>query len=826
MPHEDKFIRAEFRFSDMDEMKTIKDELDLSDARNIAEYDGVIEAEVPLSSLEVLKKKNILMDFPSEKEMAETDNLELFNIKFKELQEEKGDVNPEWMSKFKKKAKRTYIDRHTNTLKIKTQAEEKSGDSSDDTGAEIINLPAAGGDLETMTLPDSKQEEEIAEEDLYIIIFKGPLNEKWRSGFSKYDIKLTSFQEGKSEYSYTAFLSKHQHEFLASQNITTSISQYKLEKKISKKFIQDLSENETTNESLSVTKIVDIALSDNKYAEKIIAVIESSGQAKILDSGQNIIRIETHPSSSLLAALADSPYVTSLSGYEPPSLFCDVCRKTIGLNFADAASSFFGELEVVAVIDSGIDKNHSDLKSRIKAVLQYGDGIADDLVGHGTHVAGIICGDGAASDGKIRGMAPKSQVVSIGVLDSNSKMDLPVDIGKVLKIAVDNGAKIINLSWGYKLSGEYQHGAYSVDKFIYDNPEILVVVAAGNEGKAINGLLAYKTVGVPGSAKNVLTVGAASSRRASPVINETWGNRIPASFPVPPQNVGKLISAIDQPSLISSTGPTDYDSIKPEVLAPGTYILAAKANTSAITPANPEYFDEHYTFKTGTSMAAPVVSGIAALVREYLRTVHQCNTPSSSLIKAIIIGSSHKIETSRQQPDDSSLSQVGFPDFDQGFGLIDLNNILNTKTIQLSFTDINNNDNKALESRAPIGGPVKSYREYTFDIQDSTNDLVVTLCWIDPPAKGVQNNLQLSVKSPSGEWEIGNMEHLYKKIDIFDGVNSFNLKPHDKYNNTEKILIKTPPAGKYKIKITAQNTLSAQGYSLAVLGNITGFAER
>ncbi|MNY62700.1 hypothetical protein D3C86_1995680 [compost metagenome] len=68
------------------------------------------------------------------------------------------------------------------------------------------------------------------------------------------------------------------------------------------------------------------------------------------------------------------------------------------------------------------------------------------------------------------------------------------------------------------------------------------------------------------------------------------------------------------------------------------------------------------------------------------------------------------------------------------------------------------------------------------------------------------------------------MEHNYKKDPLFDTL--FDLKPLDKNNNTEKVWIKDPLPGKYLIRITAQNTLSKQGYSLAVLGNGTGFTER
>jgi serine protease AprX len=829
MANENQFIRAELRYSGEDELKIIRDELSISGALIIAEYDGMVEADLPVSSLEVLKKNHILMDFPSKKGLPAKDNLELSNIPTIALEKERNIEETEWISNFKKKAGRSYIDRHSNTLKTKSKAaDEPKEESPGERGEETISFPetVGGGDMETAVLPESKNEEkaDIDEQPLYIVAFKGPLNSAWRSQFSEHAITLTSSFESENEYSYKAFLTKAQYEYLTAQEITASVSKYEIERKLTDNLVKELATGDRGLESMVFLKKFDVVLSDEKYLEKVSETIQSSGQATIIDSGLNIIRIEISPDAPLFAALAGSPYISSLALYEPPTLYCDVCRKVVGLEYTNPATAFFGDSEIVGIIDSGIDDTHSDLKNRIKAALKYGTGFIQDQAGHGTHVAGIICGDGTASNGKIKGIAPKAQVVSVGIVNSSGQLDLPVDIGKLLKIAVDNGAKIINLSLGRKVSGEYQLGSFSVDKFVYENPEILVVVAAGNDGNAISGPLAYKTVGAPATAKNVLTVGASSGRRTTPVINQTWGNLKPASFPLPPLNTMKLISPEDHPSLGSSTGPTDFDSIKPEVVAPGTYILSAKASTSPISPSSSEFFDNNYTFKTGTSMATPVVSGMAALVREYLRTVHTYSNPSSSLIKAIIIGNSHQIESYRKAPGDTSLSKVGFPDFDQGFGLVDLSKLLNEKSIKLFYADIFNTDPKALESRAALGGSIKSSREYAIDITDNTGDLSITLTWIDPPARGIQNNLQLSVKLPSNKWELGNMEHNYKKDELFDTL--FDLKPLDKYNNTEKVLIKNTPPGKYLIRITAQNTLSRQGYSLAALGNIAAFAER
>lgn len=800
----ENLIRVELRYMGDEELKTINEEISLSGATIIGQYDGMIEVDIPASSLEILKKKHILMDFPYQQKLSTDNDASLLGVS--NPQAETGARESEWMSVFKTKARKAYSDWFDPSLEVRSDPEEK------------IEEDAA---VQVAVMQDDKKDLE----DLYIVTFNGPLNSVWRSAFRKHGLKFCTYFDSGNEYCYKVSLTEKQYQYLRAQEITKTIGKYEIERKITDSLVKELDQASAGLKGMPSLKQFDIVVSEEKQIDKVSELIKATGEATIVDSGLNIIRIEINPGSSLISALANSPYVSGMAVYEPPTLFCDVSRKVIGLEYPDThTSAFYGAEETVAVIDSGIDQHHPDLQHRIKTSLQYGMGSVEDQHGHGTHVAGIICGDGTASGGKITGIAPKTAVVTIGIVNSSGQLDLPVDIGKLLKIAADQGAKIINLSLGWKVNGEYQFGSFSVDKFIYENPEILLVVAAGNEGNAVNGRLAYKTVGAPATAKNALTVGSCSGRRTHPVINQTWGDLRPASFPVPPLNTMKLISDIDHPSLGSSTGPTDFDSIKPEVLAPGAYILSAKAGNVLIAATNSEFYDEHYTFKTGTSMATPVVSGMAALIREYLRKVHHYNNPSSSLIKAIIIGNSRKIDSYRHAPEDPSLEKIGFPDFDQGFGLVDMNRLLNEQNIQLQFVDILNTAATALVSRAELGGPLKSVREYVIDLAEGSADLSVTLCWIDPPAKGIQNNLQLSVKLPDNEWRLGNMEHNYKKDPLFDTL--FDLKPLDKNNNTEKVWIKDPLPGKYLIRITAQNTLSKQGYSLAVLGNGTGFTER
>jgi subtilisin family serine protease len=822
----EQIIRVEIRFSDAEELNSIQKELSFSAAKIFGIYDGVIDAEIPVAAVEYLRKNKILIDFPINQQVDETGKPQLtaeesINETI-QLNEEK-----EWLSKFKKRGKRVKINTQTNQYSVQSEAEQPAEEKNFEPLSE-----ETGGNLEVIVLPQKDEaagvEPGIKEEALYIIQLNGPLNQEWRNALAEKDISLTASRDSQRRNTFTACLNKVQYEALLSMGITRSVTEYQIEKKISLSLEKNLEETVHLPENTgSGSKTFEIALTSKKYLDKILTVINNSGEAQVIDAGQNIVRIQTDVQAPLLAGLVDLPYVQSVAVYEPPHLFCDVVRTTIGIDPTGQGNNYSGKGEIVAVIDSGIDATHPDLVHQIKKSMKYGSGSANDVVGHGTHVSGIICGDGTASQGKIKGIAPGSKIISVGIVKNDMRLDLPADLGKLLEIAEAEGAKIINLSWGTALSGEYQHGSFSIDQYIYDHPDILVVVAAGNEGEAVNGKLAYRTIGVPASAKNVLTVGAATTRRTNPVIKETWGIRNPGKFPQPPMNNQRLAMPVDQPSASSSRGPTDFYSIKPEVLAPGNYILAAKAAVININQASPEYFNNSYVFKTGTSMAAPVVSGTAALVREYLVKEHNNNNPSAALLKAIIIGCSHEVQNTRTPPGDDSLNNIGFPDFDQGFGLVDVKNLLTDKTIQLHYADIKNSDPKALVSRATWGGPVKSFREYKLDITDSSQELTFVLCWLDPPARGVQNNLQLSVKIPGNDWLNGNEKHKYMHDPLVDALNQFNLKPFDNKNTVEKVVIQNPPAGTYVIRVSAQSTVDkAQGYALVVLGRIVNFDER
>ena len=224
----------------------------------------------------------------------------------------------------------------------------------------------------------------------------------------------------------------------------------------------------------------------------------------------------------------------------------------------------------VAIVDTGIDGAHPDLKGRIVASANFSsDRDALDNNGHGTHVAGIVGGTGAASDGKYGGVAPQAELLNAKALNRNGS-GTNSGILRAMEWAADQGARIESLSLGGPATNGTDPLSQAVNN-ISAKKNVLFVIAAGNSGQRTgNGRL----VSAPGAADAALTVGAIDKARNL------------AAF--------------------SSRGPRlgNY-AVKPDIVAPGVSITSARANGKD---------GNWYATYSGTSMATPMVSGAAALV--------------------------------------------------------------------------------------------------------------------------------------------------------------------------------------------------------------------
>jgi len=264
----------------------------------------------------------------------------------------------------------------------------------------------------------------------------------------------------------------------------------------------------------------------------------------------------------------------------------------------------------VAVIDSGVVGWHDDLGTAgvvgSQRVAQFvdlvnGTAAAYDDYGHGTHVAGIIAGNGFDSNGARSGIAPGAQLVVIKALDGSGQGRISNVIAAFDYIVAhqqDFNIRVVNLSIGAGVYESYNSDPLTLAAKRAADRGIVVVAAAGNAGRNKNGNVQYGAITAPGNAPWVLTVGASST-------------------------MGTIDRGDDTVAAFSSRGPTAVDRLaKPDLVAPGvgTESLSAPGSTlynslgpyllngTVPTPYPP------YMSLSGTSMASPVVAGTVALM--------------------------------------------------------------------------------------------------------------------------------------------------------------------------------------------------------------------
>jgi len=335
--------------------------------------------------------------------------------------------------------------------------------------------------------------------------------------------------------------------------------------------------------------------------------------------------------NSVIAQLAAQPSVFRIHYDRPIHTHNYRTSVTVGARAVRDSFGYNGAGVGIAIIDSGVTSWHDDLTSPAGKPYPYGNQRVAKFVdfvngktlpyddnGHGTHVAGIIAGNGYDSTGEKAGIAPGASLVSLKVLDQNGQGTISNIISALNWVAQNARAyniKVVNLSVGAGVFESYMTDPLTLAAKAVTDKGITVVAAAGNLGKNAQGQLQWGGITAPGNAPWVLTVGASST-------------------------MGTLTRADDQMASYSSSGPTAIDfAAKPDLVAPGTgtvslstpgstlyandaqYLLPGSGNAGGATP---------YLALSGTSMAAPVVSGTIALMLQANPNL----TPN--LIKAIL----------------------------------------------------------------------------------------------------------------------------------------------------------------------------------------------
>ena len=489
-----------------------------------------------------------------------------------------------------------------------------------------------------------------------------------------------------------------------------------------------------------------------------------------------------------------------------------------------------GDGETICVCDTGLDTGdaatiHPDFQGRIAAIRSFpitrdfapfinnpgaNDGPSDRDSGHGTHVAGSVLGDGASSiglsglAGPIRGLSYKARLIFQAVeqeVDWKNPADearfgrfllagIPADLTVLLQDAYTRGARIHSNSWGGGDPGAYDAQCEQLDRFVWRHQDMCILVAAGNDGtdQDGDGIINSMSVTSPGTAKNCITVGASENDR-SQFDAETYGGWWPNDYPAAPF---KNDSMADDPGDIvafSSRGPTADGRFKPDVLAPGTFVLSTRSTRIALNnrawaafPASRLYFH-----MGGTSMATPLAAGAVGLLRQHVRKKRVAGGATAALLKALLIASAERLAVSGAQR---------LVDNDQGYGRINLGSALKP-SYSRSLRMYN------------VGPGLSTGEAWNRTMRvTASSPLRVVLAYSDFPGPALVNNLNLIVTGPDGARFVGNQPQ----------PGSVTL---DSANNVELVEVPSAASGQWRIDVVGANVPEGpQQFALVIIGRV------
>ncbi len=598
----------------------------------------------------------------------------------------------------------------------------------------------------------------------------------------------------------------------------------------------------------------------------VAAAVAATGAQITARSG---LKITVVADSAGLASIARIAEVASVEDFQLRQKHSEYAGGVIMGADAAHAAGFDGSSQTIAVADTGLGGGttlsaHADLQPpRLTALFNWpgaaggcftsviNDGAVDVSTGHGTHTTLSAAGAGGSA-GEGRGTAPAARVAFQAIENwavpssfcsllynigpGYFLVGLPADLRALFQQAYDTGARIHSDSWGADVSGAYNADSAEADDFIWNHRNMAITFSAGNAGTDANadGLVDTGSLAAPASAKNIIAVGASENDRQSrydcdPSLSYTdcaaqgglnslftYATTWPGRFPALPLSADVSAGNAEQMAAFSSRGPAQDGRIKPDVVAPGTWILSGYSDAfqqqydHAPNPQDGLYqydgwgfpLNERYKYLGGTSMATPLVAGAAALVRDYYVKARQ-HEASAALVKATLVNSA--TDLADENNDGVNDNAYPIPNPHEGWGRV---NVASAVDPRRQFAD----EGPVLTTNTSWATP--------FPIR-SGRPFKVTLAWSDYPssataARNLVNDLDLRVTSPSGEVYLGN---------AFAGGWSETGGTADRLNNLENVFVANPAAGDWVVEVVGFNVpFGPQPFALVLDGEFEGAA--
>ena len=556
---------------------------------------------------------------------------------------------------------------------------------------------------------------------------------------------------------------------------------------------------------------------------RLVALLEKQG-IRVLQKSTSKLRID-YPGD--LAPLRDLPGVKIADRPRLPTLLAAAeLRASVGAP-ADQpnALGLDGKGEVIAVCDTGLDSGlidtslHPDFAGRVRALIALpmnpswagfavaqSDDAADRASGHGTHVAGLALGSGAASRGVQGGIAPQSELVFLAI---EQQVDVapaqraalpsgfylagrPLDLREIFREAARQGATLHNISWGDKTRGAYSDDCFETDLYLNEDPRAVIVCAAGNDGSDRDGnrRIDSGSLYAPACAKNTLAVGATEGPLQGQGSRATWGNLDPTRLRWRSEldRNDAVSGEPDRIAPVSSCGPTADGRTKPDLCAPGINLPSTRSRATGYKGwglADPLPL---YMYDGGTSMAAPVITGALALIRQAWRRTRR--QPSGAGLKALALLACTPVR--------SRSGSVATP-FEAGFGKLDVARALPASLKARPGWQVTLRD--AASQRVDTG----QNRDVVLKLKKPSRVRAV-LCWYDPPGERLVNDLDLSLLDAT---------HTLLAQGSATGTSAPNPGP-DRLNPVECVDLTTLPAGACTLRVAGFNVMTGpQRYALA-----------